>query len=324
MITAVLLGMASWLVVAMAGPRLAHRLPPALATRLLVVAAAAVAASMLVIAGLVGLTWFARLPEVIELGPWSGVALRADSPVPVVVAVVAAGTLTATVGSAAGLLARRVRAVWQTRRACRGLRHADGLIVLDQAHPLAFSTPPPAGRIVVTAGLLRGLDPAERRVLLAHESSHIRHGHAWWAIAADLAAAVNPLLIPTARAVHQAVERWADEDAAAAVRDRPLVARTLARSALLMGGARLSAPNLPAATSGVPERVAALLTPAPARRMWAATVLVTLLFGVAGATGVVERHADEFFDQAQLPTAATHFQHHHRHHAEQDPDRGSR
>jgi hypothetical protein len=32
--------------------------------------------------------------------------------------------------------------------------------------------------------------------------------------------------------ITSSVERWADEDAAAAVRDRPLVARTLARSAL--------------------------------------------------------------------------------------------
>ena len=51
---------------------------------------------------------------------------------------------------------------------------------------------------------------------------------------AELAAAVNPLLGPTARTVAQAVERWADEDAACALADRTLAARTLARTALLM------------------------------------------------------------------------------------------
>jgi len=305
-IISALLGMVGWLVVALAGPRLAHRLPPAVATRLLVTAAAAVAGSMVIIGGLLGLTWLARLPEVVELGPWSAVALRADSPVPVVVAIGAAGTVTATVGYASSLLGRRIHGVWHTRRACHGLRHAAGLIVLDDARPVAFSTPPPAGRIVVTTGLLRGLDGAEQRVLLAHEASHLRHGHAWWTVAADLAAAVNPVLVPTARAVHQAVERWADEDAAAAVRNRPLVARTVARTALLMRGSHTASTNLGAATSGVPERVAALLAPAPARRTWAATLLVALLLGVGGATVAVEHHADAFFDRAHLRVAATH------------------
>jgi hypothetical protein len=46
------------------------------------------------------------------------------------------------------------------------------------------------------------------------------------------AAAVNPLLIPARTAVTYLVERWADEEAADAVSDRDLVARTVARAAL--------------------------------------------------------------------------------------------
>ena len=48
----------------------------------------------------------------------------------------------------------------------------------------------------------------------------------------DLAAAINPTLRPTARALRHTVERWADEDAADAVADRRTVARALARAAL--------------------------------------------------------------------------------------------
>jgi hypothetical protein len=46
-------------------------------------------------------------------------------------------------------------------------------------------------------------------VVLAHETSHLLHNHAWWLLAADLAAAANPLLRPTARTAARCVERWA-------------------------------------------------------------------------------------------------------------------
>src|SRR5262249_42248568 len=49
---------------------------------------------------------------------------------------------------------------------------------------------------------------------------HLVHRHAWWLLGADLAAAANPLLRPTAAVIGQAVERWADEDAAASIGDR--------------------------------------------------------------------------------------------------------
>lgn len=298
MIGATIAGIAVWLAVAIVGPRLGHRLRPATATRLLVSAAVVVAGSGLIVGGLLAATWLARLPEIIELGPWSADALRTHAPVPVAVAVAATAAIIGTVAYAITVLGRRIGSFHRVNRACHGLRHADGLIVVDDQRPDAFSVPPPGGRIVVTTGMLRGLDERERRALLAHETSHVTHGHSWWVLAADLAAAMNPVLIPTARAVHHAVERWADEDAAAEVCDRKLVARTLARSALLVHAARAVPPALAAATSGVPQRVAALLAPAPARRPVPTTLLIVLLMAVTGATVLVQRSADEFFDRA--------------------------
>jgi hypothetical protein len=299
-ITASIVGVVVWLAVAGAAPSLGRRLPPAAATRLLVLAAVAVSASGLFICAMLAFTWLARLPEIVEIGPWSATTLRAATPVPVPVAAAAIAVTTATLARAGTALMRRASALWRTRRAVDGLPDAAGLIVLDDDRPDAYSTPPPGGRIVISTGLLRALDPAERRVLLAHESSHLAHSHSWWVMAADLAAAANPILIPTARTVRHAVERWADEDAAAEVGDRRLVARTLARSALLVHAARTPAPALGAAERAVPERVRALLSPAPRRRPVTVAILLGLLLMTAGVTAVVQRHADEFFDHAQV------------------------
>ena len=97
-------------------------------------------------------------------------------------------------------------------------------------------------------------------------------------LAADLTATVNPLLRPTAATVAHAVERWADEDAAQAVADRRVAARTLARTALLMHRHRPAAPTPAVGVLGadVPGRVEALLAPPPRRRPLVAVALTAL------------------------------------------------
>jgi len=55
--------------------------------------------------------------------------------------------------------------------------------------------------------MLRARPPDERRVLLAHEDSHLRHRHHLFTQLADLAATANPLLRRSARAVLDAVAR---------------------------------------------------------------------------------------------------------------------
>jgi Zn-dependent protease with chaperone function len=171
------------------------------------------------------------------------------------------------------------------------------VIVVDSERPDAFATPAPSGRIVVTSALMAALTPDERRAVIAHERAHLRHRHAWLLISADLAEAANPLLRPTVAVIQHAVERWADEDAARHIGDRKLVARTIARVALLRNDAG-SHPLTPAATGGqVPQRVRALLSPPPDRRLWLAAVVVVLLAGSFVATCAVERTGDALFDQ---------------------------
>jgi hypothetical protein len=110
--------------------------------------------------------------------------------------------------------------------------------------------------------------------MLAHERAHLGCHHYAFAAAAHLAAAANPLLRPLAAAVAYTTERWADENAAAAVGDRRQVARAVAKAAVASKGTQPST-QLPAialgilgrrrdphATAGpVPRRVAALLAP---------------------------------------------------------------
>lgn len=114
-------------------------------------------------------------------------------------------------------------------------------------------------------------------MLLAHEASHLRHRHHRLRILASLAAAADPLLAPLPAAIHHLTERWADEDAATAIADRRLTARTLARTALASQHARRSAPagegTLCFHRDDVPGRVRALLADAPARRPAASAIL---------------------------------------------------
>ncbi len=297
MAAATILAGAITVLFALMGPHLARKLPPATATRLLVPASLVVAGSGVWVLSAVAFTWVAQLPTVSRYGQWSAEELRADSPFPTTVAVscgllaVLSVSRTATVGT------RRVRVLLAVRQTCRSVGAPGSLVVLDHERPDAFATPGASGRIVITTGLLRALTVEERRALFAHEASHLAHRHAWWLLAADLATAANPLLTRTGRAVGHAVERWADEDAAREVTDRRLVARTLARAALLTRAA--PAANSLGATGGdVPGRVRALLGPPPRPRVVPLAVLVVLLVATTIAAGTVQRRGDQLLDHA--------------------------
>ena len=101
------------------------------------------------------------------------------------------------------------------------------LAVLDDPAPHARAVPgasrPDRRLDRVVAGCCAG---DERRAVLAHERSHLRHRHHLHQTAAVLAAAANPLLYRLPAAVALSTERWADEDAAAAC-DRRSVAEAL-------------------------------------------------------------------------------------------------
>ncbi len=137
--------------------------------------------------------------------------------------------------------------------------------------------------------MLAALSAGERRVLIAHEASHLRHRHYIYLHLADLAAAANPLLRSTARAIKQAVERWADEDAAASVGDRDLAGRALARAALASVRRPAARHGLAIAEDHVADRVRQLMRPAAARKPWAvASVLAAGLISWLAAAAVTD------------------------------------
>ena len=315
---AALLAAAGCLAYALVGPRLARRLPPAVATRWLVVAALLVAVSSVLVVVAVAATWVGLLPGVGELGPWSAQRLRADSRVPPAVGIACAALVCVALVRLAVTVYRRAASIVSVVRCCRRLPPTvDRVVVVDSPKVEAFTTPPPGARIVVTSALLRHLPPDEGRALLAHERSHLTHRHVWWILAADLAAAVNPLLVPTADAVRRTVERWADEDAARVVADRTLLARSLARTALLAHG---SADRIPRATGGdVADRVRAMLSPPPRLRLLPAAALAVLLTLALVAAAAVPVDTEEAFDRAAYAPAGRTVPHPSRHTSVQAP-----
>jgi Zn-dependent protease with chaperone function len=297
------------LVFAAAGPYLAWVLPPSAAVRLLVPAALLSASCAVFVLATVAFTLIGQLAEVAEYGRWSAHALHVLDPVPAPAAVAACGLLAAAAGWTLRNVWRTGRALMAAQRLCREM-DADPagshVVVVDDPRPDAFTTPNLRARIVVTTGMLAALDPPGRRVLLAHEQSHRAHRHTWWVLAAELAAAVDPLLRPTARAVRDATERWADEDAAR-VTDRRLVAATIAQVALL--GARPTPATAAAAATGgrVPRRVAALLHTPPRLRPWQLFVLIAVTTAVLLGALAVERTGEKLFEHARRPAATVTF-----------------
>jgi len=290
---------------------LAHRLEPRQATWLLcaaaVVLAGCAAAALALAAGFAA----ARQPALAQLGHYSLAPFSTRDPVPVAGGI---GAALALAGAAAALAARsrhRVRALLLSYRRAARLTARDGIVVLPGPDLEAYALPGWPGRIVVSGGLLDLLEPRRRAALIAHERAHLAGRHHLFTITAWMAAAACPLLIPVARAVEFTVERWADEEAAAATGDRRLVAETIgqvavmtaargaarstARSALRLGvtGPARRRPSV-AWAGPVPRRVAALLAAPPRaqrRVLLAACAAVVLLAGLAVLDAARDLHA---------------------------------
>jgi len=290
-------------------PWLGRRLPPATTVRLLTVAMVGVALASGFVLAVAGTLVVGQIPVVAAEGRWSARALASGLPVPLAVggvaAVAVAGLLLAALRRAALVGRDLVRAA----RTCRRLGpDVDGLVVIEDDDPDAYALPGLGGRVVVSTAMLRALPAAERRALLAHEAAHLAHRHHLWVQAASVAAAANPLLGPVARTVATAVERWADEVAAAEVDDRALVARALARAGLARTGARRrSRPlALAGADHAVADRARALLAGPPPRRRALAGALAALLLVVATAVLVTGVDTETRFEAAESVYAAGH------------------
>jgi hypothetical protein len=219
-----LLSWAAWRAVDRAAPSVAV---PGLVAGAVVTAAASVWSLMLL-----ALTLFDDLPPLSALDERP--ELHLPEPVPGPVALLAAIAL-------AWGAVRLVRDLRRRRHTTRWLREIgaprDSLVVADWTAPMAVAVPGRPGHLLVTTGMLRELDAPQRRAVLAHERAHLAHRHHLAATCVAAAAAVNQLLVPVRDAVAYLLERWADEDAAAELGDRELVARTVARAALATVGA---------------------------------------------------------------------------------------
>jgi Zn-dependent protease with chaperone function len=288
--------------------RLGRVLPPAVAVRMLTALGLAAAMGIGLVLCLAALLVVGQLPWVAALGDWSAAALHADAGVPSAVGIAAGALACVLLANALRRIARAtaelVRAASVGRRLARtagttqpGSELPAGIIVVEDAVPDAYAVAGLPGRVIVSTGMLGALQGRERDALVAHERAHLRDRHHVYVQLAELAAAANPLLRPLRTAVRQATERWADESAAAAVGDRSLTARALARAALARSAAvngRAAASvglghstSLSAAQGQVPERVQRLLEPAPGRGPVAASALIALLAACVLAVGAL-------------------------------------
>ena len=294
------------LLAAAAARPLAGRLPPVVATWLLVLSAVALALASSAVLGMLALTALVRIPLVDSLGEMSRTVVSRDDPASVPVAIAAGALLAVAVTVACRALWRRAAALAAAGREARQLPGAGQVVVTDDEAADAYTLPGVPCRIVITAGMLRALSQPERQVLLAHERAHASGLHYLFTTVARLAAAANPLLRPVASAVGYTVERWADERAAAVTGDRQLAARAIAHAALAANAAPSRRPAPAAAVLGavgiparmrragpVPRRVAALLRPPPRPQLLLLAVAVALvaLSGVSALEAARDLHA---------------------------------
>lgn len=301
MLLPLLVSAALWLI----GKRLGVWLPPATAVWLLSLAALVTALSTGFVLSIAAFLVLARAPSIAVLGRWSPAIVSLDDPVPTSAGLLAGATVLVFLSASLRWFTLAGRDLAMAAAACRRLGPGtNGLVILDDEEPDAYSLPGLSGRIVVSTAMLRALSAQERRVLLAHEAAHLKHHHHIYIQLAELGAAANPLLRPLAVAVRESAERWADEDAAEAVGDRSLAARALARAALARAVAspgRRLAPlaTLPAVDSGVAHRALALLAPRPRRRRWLAVAVAALVLVPLAASAVTARDTEHRFELAQ-------------------------
>lgn len=282
------------------GPLLARRLPPAQATWLLSVGGVVAALSGLAVLAMLASTLLGQLPDLANEGHWSGSTLRQHAPADRDVGLAALLALLLAVGATFVVGLRRGSTMLVAYRSCRSLPAAAGdLVVIADAWAGALAVPGRPGRIVVAQSLLSALSAPERRALLAHERAHLKHGHHWHLITISLAVAANPLLTPLRGAATHAIERWADEEAAAEVGDRRQVASAVVRAALMTRRRpRAPMPRLAAAAHAVSERVAALLSEAQEPRPALLLLAATLLLAGAAATVIVGKETEHLFEFA--------------------------
>lgn len=285
------------------GARLGQRLTPRAAAVLLTLLALVTALATGLVLCATGLIALAEVPQVAGAGHWSQTALRSQGFVPAAVGVPAGFIALVLVTAALTRTLRALRDLTTATLLCRTLGPGvDGLVVIDDERPTAYALPGPRGRVIVSTAMLRALRPEERCALLAHERAHLTHRHVLYVQLAEIAAAANPLLRPAATGVRTAVERWADEVAAAHTGDRRVVARTLARAGL----ARAATPRISLAVGDteIAARIKSLVAPRPRHATLTGALLIALTLASSAPAAATAAIAHNHFERAQ--TAYTH------------------
>ncbi|KNE82153.1 MULTISPECIES: M56 family metallopeptidase [Streptomyces] len=248
--------------------RLAEQhLHPRAATWLLTVAAVVLAVCSTLCLALLMVVGTAQLPGNPLPDGWSDPEVREAVPYDEVAGKAAIPALIGVLFSCGRAARHHHRLRLRASRALAGLPPRSVAVLPDDV-PYAYALPGRRDRIVTTTGMLRGLTGPERRALFAHERAHLAGRHHRFLLAVQLAGRANPFLRPLRTAVAYTTERWADEEAAARIGDRRLVARAVGKAALASHGAPGATLASFAAPGPVPRRVAALLGPAPVVRSW--------------------------------------------------------
>lgn len=317
---------------AVAGRWIARRLPPAAAAIFLVAGSLVTGGSMVLVLAVLAATWLGTSPIIARLVPWSAAGARALNPVPAAIGQLSVGLvlligvygtarsirkLKGVVGVLRGAGERVIASPGQLNSIVDDSSAVDDssgvpgrVIVIDDAAVDAFSTPFPSGRIFVTTGLVNAVTPAELRVILLHELAHVRYGHGWLRLVAELVGCYVGFLGPIAGEVDLLTERWADEYAARKCGDRRSVASAVARVGLLRPAnadgrrprtGRMVAGVARASGGDVVTRVRSMLSPAVALspRVGIAALALLVAAGVSGLT--VAGAGEDLFEDAMPP-----------------------
>jgi Zn-dependent protease with chaperone function len=288
---------------------MARRLPPAAGVWLLSVGGLVIAAASTAVLGFLAFSWAGRSVLLATHGRWSVQALRHHDPIPAAIEIAALITLIWLTGRVVRQLVRCARGLSEAYRLAAALPAPGGeLAVIQDTALIAYAVPGRPGRLVASTGLLRLLTPKQRRAVLAHERSHLRHRHHLHHAAVQLAAAANPLLRNLPAAVSYETERWADEDAARTV-TRTAVADAVARVAHGRHPTITAPPQLVLAVAAehVAGRIRALHA-APPRVGWR-LALPLLVLALATATVLLAAHDTErLFEAAKHAYQLTRYQ----------------
>lgn len=181
-------------------------------------------------------------------------------------------------GHRVGADLRRIRRAHMDQVDLLGRAQSRGVRVLDGEVPVAYCLPGlHRARVVVSAGVLEKLDPAEVDAVLAHEWAHLRFRHDLVVEFFDVLHRAFPRWVSSARALAEVrllVEMCADQAAA-----RAAGRRSLAQALLQLAGSRAPAAALGAGVAGrgdLVARIEVLGDPAPPRPQGPALVVVSL------------------------------------------------